>query len=664
MKSLKFKMLTSIISIVFIVALVIGTVSSFLSYKSTIETLEKSMTKTVTVAADLVEAELNGCRTSVIGIGMMTKLSDDNITQAEKEKACDYYKNMYGMVDLSIVNINGEVKSNETNEFVNISDRDYFKASIEGKSYVTDPMTNKATGELNVIVSAPLWKDGIYGTSVVGVVVAVFDAKIISDITNKITIGETGSTFAIDNAGFTIADSEYNLVKSRENIIENAKTDEAYLELNSIYEKMLAQETGFQRYNYFGRGLIIAYAPIPNTNGWSLGVEVERLEFTKSIENGIAVTLIIVLASIIISALLALRISIRITKPIISCVDRLKLLAQGDLTTPVPTTKAKDETKELLDATNNTINGLNDIIGDVTNKLDAMANENLDIEVTKTYPGDFQSVEKSLKTIVASFNNLVLQINQSSEQVASGSDQVACGAQALSQGATEQASAIEELSATIYEISEQVKQTAKNAGNANSMAEAVGTEVDDSHKHMKDMVDAITQISVSSSKIGNIIDTIDNIAFQTNILALNAAVEAARAGAAGKGFAVVAEEVRNLASKSAEAAKNTTELIESSIEAVNNGTKIADETAASLESVVTGVNKINVIISNISQATNEQAMSINQITQGVEQISAVVQTNSATAEESAAASEELSGQAQVLNSLISRFKLRDTHTEN
>ena len=243
-------------------------------------------------------------------------------------------------------------------------------------------------------------------------------------------------------------------------------------------------------------------------------------------------------------------------------------------------------------------------------------------------------------------------------EIKNSSDQVSSGAQALSQGATEQASSIEQLSASIIEISDQVRSNAVNANNATSLVESVGKEIDRSNIHMQEMIRAISEISDKSAQIGRIIKTIDDIAFQTNILALNAAVEAARAGAAGKGFAVVADEVRNLAGKSAQAASETTELIESSISAVLNGTRIADETAESLSSVVTGASKITSLMQDISKASNEQANSIGQVTQGIEQISGVVQTNSATAEESAAASEELSAQAQLLNSLVSKFKMR------
>ena len=225
------------------------------------------------------------------------------------------------------------------------------------------------------------------------------------------------------------------------------------------------------------------------------------------------------------------------------------------------------------------------------------------------------------------------------DQVSAGSDEVSNGAQVLAQGSTEQASAIEELSASIDTVAGQVKQNADHAVDANSQMAVVGDEMEKSNSEMKKMLDAMSDINESSTKIAKIIKAIEDIAFQTNILALNAAVEAARAGAAGKGFAVVADEVRNLAGKSAEAATNTNVLITSSVEAVQNGMKIADATAQTLVEAVNGSKEVMGLIEQISAASKEQALSIEQITQGVEQISGVVQTNSATAEESAAASE-------------------------
>jgi len=291
--------------------------------------------------------------------------------------------------------------------------------------------------------------------------------------------------------------------------------------------------------------------------------------------------------------------------------------------------------------------------------LDSLAEGDCTVETHEDYKGDFVTIKTALNTIVSNLNRMFSDINQSADQVASGADQVSSGAQALSQGATEQASSIEELSASITEIAGQVNQNATNSAAANKTSIEASAEVTHGNEQMQQMIGAMVEISDSSKQIGKIIKTIEDIAFQTNILALNAAVEAARAGTAGKGFAVVADEVRNLASKSAEAAKNTTVLIESSIKAVENGTKIADETGKSLSVIIEGVQKTSDLIAEISKSSNEQATAINQVTQGVDQISAVVQTNSATSEESAATSEELSGQAQVLKDTLAFFKLKE-----
>jgi len=256
-------------------------------------------------------------------------------------------------------------------------------------------------------------------------------------------------------------------------------------------------------------------------------------------------------------------------------------------------------------------------------------------------------------------NNEVLNnINAAAEQVASGAKQVADSSIALSHGATEQASSVEELTASIEEISSQTEQNANSANRANSLAETAKNNAIQGNDQMKEMMKAIEDINESSTNISKIIKVIDEIAFQTNILALNAAVEAARAGQHGKGFAVVAEEVRNLAARSAKAAKETTDMIEGSIKKVEVGTKIASETANALTKIVGDIAAIASLVSDISVSSNEQSVGISQVSQGIVQVSNVVQTNSATSEESAAASEELSSQAELLKEQVSRFKLK------
>lgn len=365
--------------------------------------------------------------------------------------------------------------------------------------------------------------------------------------------------------------------------------------------------------------------------------------------------------ALIVMVILSVYITRSLTRPINEIEEAARQMAEGGLNATI-TYQSKDELGSLSNSMRTLINGLSAIVKDIDYLLGEMASGNFRIKTKseESYIGDYLPILHSMRNINSSLSNTLTQISQSSDQVASGSDQVSSGAQALSQGATEQASSVEELAATINEISSQVKETAKNAKEAREQTAQSGDEVSICNQQMDEMIGAMDDISRKSSEIGKIIKTIEDIAFQTNILALNAAVEAARAGTAGKGFAVVADEVRSLASKSAEASKNTAALIEGSVDAVEKGTKIANETAQSLSHVVEGTTRIAATVDKIADAAAEQATSIAQVTQGVDQISSVVQTNSATAEESAAASEELSGQAQMLKNLVGKFKLHET----
>lgn len=289
-----------------------------------------------------------------------------------------------------------------------------------------------------------------------------------------------------------------------------------------------------------------------------------------------------------------------------------------------------------------------------------IADGDLDVTVEVNSKDEIGILASAFRKMTENINHVLTNINSSSEQVASGSKQVSDSSMALSQGATEQASSIEELTASLEEISSQTKLNAQNANQANDLAETAKNNAEHGNFQMTEMLKAMEEINDSSANISKIIKVIDEIAFQTNILALNAAVEAARAGQHGKGFAVVAEEVRNLAARSANAAKETTDMIEGSIKKVEVGTKIANETAQALGEIVTGITKAALLVNDIAIASNEQASGIEQINQGIVQISEVIQTNSATSEESAGASEELSSQALLLKEMVGNFKLKQS----
>lgn len=378
------------------------------------------------------------------------------------------------------------------------------------------------------------------------------------------------------------------------------------------------------------------------------------------------VTLIIVgvvmLFVLITSVAVANKLLKAILTPLHEIENATNALAQGDFSVNI-SYESKDEFGTTCKSIQASFVELKRIINSTAYMLREMADGNFAVDPRMNFPGEMEEIEDAGADLIQKMNIFFSEIKASSNQISAGAEQVASGSQALAQGATEQASSIEELSASITEVSENVATNAENAKKANMLATTSGEVAEATLQDMKEMLSAMNEISISAENIEKVIKVIDDITFQTNILSLNAAVEAARAGVAGKGFAVVADEVGNLAQKSLDSAKEITSLIEGAIASVNAGERIAKKTSQAFYGLTEKISDVISTVNEIAVASQEQSESIKQVTIGVDQISCVVQTNSATSEESAAASEELSGQANILDTLVGQFKLgTEDHT--
>ncbi|WP_283607012.1 methyl-accepting chemotaxis protein [Faecalispora anaeroviscerum] len=637
-KSLKVKLILNTVPVVVLTALLSLGVGVYSSYQGLTQNVNSDLTSMGNVLTESITHGMNNMKTSFQSAASSNTLGATGLTEPLMVSLLDQQKSSYGYQSLSLVSKDGKIASKDADlNGKSVADQDYFKQALAGETYFSEPMKD-INGNFCVIACTP-----ISNSNFKGVLMATMDAHVYSPFIQNVVVGKTGSAFIINKDGVLIG----NIAPEK---IDQRKTAE-------VYKYADLTKSGITIYSYSTGDRICYHAPLPGTNGWSFGIVAPIKEMTSSINFTIMGLLISSIVCILLGVLFARSTAKSIANPLSLVCRRLEQLAEGDLHSDTVEVNAQDETGILADSLKKTVLTLRSYITEITHVLHEVSAGNMLVKTELEYSGDFVPIQESLENITRSLHESLTSINHASDQIASGSEQLAIGAQSLALGSTEQASSIEELSTAISEIAEHVKVNAQHAGDASERVTDVRSKIEVSNQYMKDMVAAMSKINDSSNQIEKIVKTIEDISFQTNILALNASVEAARAGTAGKGFSVVADEVRNLATKSADAVKDTALLINHSREQVEKGTVIADSTKQALVEVVQSIQVVADNVEQISQASSHQSERVDQVTQSVNQISGVIQTNSATAEESAAASEELSGQSQLLKELVDKFQL-------
>lgn len=582
MKKIQTKIIVMVVLATVCVSLIAGTMGTLVTRYSTTSALEKNLLETAELAALAAENIISTYTLTISEMASNPTLVDESISAEERqafiqEKADAYYMRMGGMADA-----NGYDAVHE----VDISGEPFFQAAVRGNSYMSTPYIDGS--DIYLMVAAPVRE----GDVVKGVLYFQCDTDVLQSIIEGLQIGEEGEAYILDKDGTTIAYVDQETVMSRENLMQEAAANpgnEGLQTVAAIERRMVAGEVGVERFYYEEdqSNNIQSYAPIAGTDGWSIAVSIDEDEFMRPADYGNFFQIIICVTVCIVVIVISLKVSHSIAAPVVKCANRLLTLSQGDLKSPVPQVKGRDETRILADSTAQLVKDFGGIVREMEGVLGAIADGDLSREVSgQCYPGDFAVLWESLRVISEKLNGTMAGIISASDRVSAGSDQVASTASVLSQGAMEQTEAVEELSGTISDMSTEAKGIAQLTGQAKDVVNGAGGKLQESGEYIDSLNQAMEQITESSGEISRIIDTIENIAFQTNILAINASVEAARAGTSGKGFAVVAEEVRNLAIRSDQAAKATQELIGRSVKSVEDGSQVVEKVT---ESVITAV---------------------------------------------------------------------------
>lgn len=646
LKSLSLAQKISLLSglLILVCFMVIAAVTYAMDSNAMATTVETSFKNSATDAAALIATKVSGMKSDTEMIALRSDVR--SMEWSTQLPALRELVEKKGYTRIGVADLTGNATYTDGSK-INIAERAYFKSAVAGTAAISDPVVSKVDGSIVCVVSVPI-KD--LADKVIGVLNVTHDYQTISTMASAIKVGQAGYAYMMNNAGVIVAHPNAEYVTKAASFIEMAKSDASLGKLAVISQQMMGGGSGYSEYTYQGTKKIVAYAPVAGTS-WSIALAAPKAEYFSSIDRmlyiGIAMVAVSVAAFVIVIQLMLRAI---ITRPIQQLMSVSSQVAMGDISSTAQMT-SQDEIGQLAQAFQSII----DSTAVQVSVVDQIANGDLSVDVPVRSAHDMLGMR--LKEMLRNTNDAMMNISTASEQVAMGARQVSEFSISLSHGATEQASSIDLLTESIRDIASKTQHNAEIAEEASQLAEYTRNTATEGQNHMQGMLAAMDQISASSAGISKIIKVIDDIAFQTNILALNASVEAARAGVHGKGFAVVAAEVRNLAARSAVAAKETTALIESSGKTVKDGIVIAHDTAGSLGKIVDDVSRVAGLIGEIATVSEAQSLAVMSVNCALGQVNSVVQSNTATSEEGAASSEELSAQAEFLKEQVARFRL-------
>ncbi|MFW6678280.1 methyl-accepting chemotaxis protein [Lacrimispora sp. AGF001] len=647
MKYLKSKLIVFVSLLLVLTVGFLTAITSIFYYQSSLTEAKLNSSYLAASYQQGIDSVLDIYRNQIKITASKSFLTDGKTSAAEQKRLLEEEAQASGFAYITIADSKGNNDKGDQ-----IGDQEFFKQAVNGAAYISSPFV-KEDNNLVFYIGAPIGSTGkvLYG---------LLPYKAFSDELTKIKIGESGYAFVVNKEGKTVIHPDAGNVSNPKDYIELAKQDSSFEPTAKIFKAMMDGKTGTGFSYYKGVRRLVGYIPLSGPEGWSVAVTTPLTQIEGNVRNTLLMSVITGLLLLLGSILIVRVFAQRITRPILEATRRIERLAHGDLQDDVEITKGKDESARLILALHNTIRELRSYIMDISHVLDAVANNDLTVTSSVEYMGDFAPIQTALLKILSSLNITLKNIACSADQVGASSAQVALGGQNLAANSTEQAATTESLISSLETVSGHIKDNAQYSLTIKDMTESAILETRQGDEEMKKLQESMATIDSSSKKIQEIIHIIDDIAFQTNILALNAAIEAARAGEAGKGFSVVADEVRELAGKSADAAKQTTDLIHSTMESVAQGKRNTESTAEVFKKIVEQTNTIDTLVSKVSQSLKSQADSVAQLEGGMQKISMVTQSNSATAEESAATSEELLSQMQMLKELIMQFQLSDT----